>query len=98
VLRLRDDEEDQLWEQIITYQEEKKMPYVTSFERIVRRMEAQEMVLEVLDERYGQIPTSISDAINQIRDQDLLRNLHRQAIRSASLEDFQQLLNGQSPQ
>jgi hypothetical protein len=74
------------------------MPYVTSFERIVRRMEAQEMVLAALDERYGQISTSISDTIHQIRDPDLLKNLLRQAIRSASLEDFQQLLNNGNSQ
>jgi hypothetical protein len=74
------------------------MPYVTSFERIVRRMEAQEMVLAALDERYGQISTSISDTIHQIRDPDLLKNLLRQIIRSVSLEDFQQLLNNGNSQ
>jgi len=93
VLQLSDEEEGQLWEEVKTLQEENKMPYITSVERIGRRIEAQEMVLEALDERFGQVPTPISDTIGQIRDQHRLRALHRQAIRSVSLEEFQQALN-----
>jgi hypothetical protein len=74
------------------------MPYVTSFERIGiakgREEGLQQMVLEALDERFGTLPETISDAIHQIQDQAQLRLLLRQVIRSASLAEFQSILNG----
>jgi hypothetical protein len=74
------------------------MPYVTSFERIGiakgREEGLQQMVLEALDERFGTLSETISDAIHQIQDQAQLRLLLRQVIRSASLAEFQSILNG----
>ena len=52
------------------------------------------MVLDALDERFGELPESVSEAIHQIQDLAQLRLLHRQAIRSESLEEFQRSLNG----
>ena len=54
------------------------------------------LILETLDERFGDIPPSISDEIRQIDDQSRLRTLQRQAIRSASIEDFRQQLRNQT--
>jgi hypothetical protein len=54
----------------------------------------QQMLLDALDERFGELPAPVSDAIHKIQDQAQLRLLHRQAIRSASLEEFQSILNG----
>ena len=82
------------------------MPYVTSIERIGReegleegleqgREEGlQQMLLDALDERFGELPETVSNAIQQIKDQNQLRLLHRHAIRSASLAEFQSILNG----
>ena len=82
------------------------MPYITSVERIGRaeglqeglqegaQQEGQQMVLDALDERFGELPESVSEAIHQIQDLAQLRLLHRQAIRSESLEEFQRSLNG----
>jgi flagellar biosynthesis/type III secretory pathway protein FliH len=78
------------------------MPYVTSFERIgiaKGREEGlqqglQQMVLEALDERFGTLSETISDAIHQIQDPAQLRLLILQAIRSESLAEFQSNLNG----
>ena len=77
------------------------MPYVTSVERIGRQegleqglQQSQQMVLHALDERFGTLPESVSDAIHQIKDPEQLRLLLRQVIRSASLEEFQASLNG----
>ena len=58
------------------------------------QQEGQEMVLDALDERFGELPESVSEAIHQIQDLAQLRLLHRQAIRSESLEEFQRSLNG----
>jgi len=66
----------------------KGMPYTTSFERIGMR----KMVLEALDERFGEVPDEVSNAVVQIDDSDKLKSLHRQAIRCASLEDFKKAL------
>ncbi len=110
VIRLSDDEEIRLWDEIKTLEEEHKMPYVTSIERIGiakgmeegreqglqqgARQEGQQMVLDALEERFGELPETVSDAIRQIQDQEQLRLLLRQAIRSTSLEEFQSSLNG----
>jgi len=81
------------------------MPYVTSAERIGMRkgleqglqqgflIEGREMILEELD-RFGEVPSIISNVVNQIEDKDLLKSLLRCAIRCTSLEQFKQALNG----
>ena len=56
--------------------------------------EGAQQTLEILDERFGELPDTVSDAIHQVQDLAQLRLLHRQAIRSASLEEFQRALNG----
>ena len=53
-------------------------------------------ILETLDERFGDIPPAISDEIRQIEDQNQLRTLQRQAVRSASIDDFRQQLRNQT--
>ena len=81
------------------------MPYVTSAERIGMRkglqqglqqgflVESREMILEELD-RFGEVPSIIFDAVNQIEDKDVLKFLLRCAIKCESLEEFEQALNG----
>ena len=84
------------------------MPYITSVERIGiqkgvqqgfqqgvqqgREQGIQLGILETLDERFGDIPPSISDEVRQIEDQNQLRVLQRQAIRGTSIDDFRQQL------
>ena len=102
VIRLNDAEEIRLWDEIQTLEEVNKMPYVTSVERIGMekglqqgaQLEGQQMILDALDERFGELPDTVSSAIHQIQDLAQLRLLHRQAIRSASLAEFQRSLNG----
>ena len=76
------------------------MPYITSIERIGMEEEfqqaRQQMVIEELAERFGELPSLISDAIHQIEEPDRLRALMRLAIQSASLEEFEQALNGEN--
>jgi len=104
VLQLSDEEEDIVLEEVKQLEEVKKMPYVTSAERIGRRKGLQQgfleegrgMILEALDERFGEVSSFVSIAVNQIEDRNLLRYLLRRAIRCASLEEFEQALNGRS--
>ena len=73
------------------------MPYITSVERIGMERglleDGREMVLEALDERFGEVPSFIYTAVNQIEERDTLKFLHRRAIRCASLEEFKQTLD-----
>ena len=110
VIRLNDDEEIRFWDEIKTFEEVNKMPYITSVERIGMekgmqqgvekgmqqglQQGMQQMVLDALDERFGELPDTVSDAIRQIQDQDQLRLLHRLVMRSESLAEFQASLNG----
>ena len=98
VIRLSDDEEIRLRDELKTLEAVNKMPYLTSVERIGRaeglQEGAQQTLLEILDERFGELPDTVSAEIHQIQDLAQLRLLHRQAIRSESLEEFQRSLNG----
>ena len=104
VLKLSDGDEQRLWQDINTLEEVNHMPYITSVERIGIRKGIEQgvqqgcqlQILETLDERFGDIPPSISDDIRQIEDQSLLRTLQRQAIRSTSIDDFRQQLRNQT--
>ena len=79
------------------------MPYITSVERIGMQKgiekglleEGREMVLEALDERFGEVPDDVSNAVTKIEDRDRLKSLHRYAIRCESLDEFKKQLDGQ---
>lgn len=104
VLQLSDKDEERLCEEINKLEEANQMPYITSVERIGIQKglkqglqqgalgESQKLIIETLDERFGAVPSFISDAILQIRDHNQLRALHRRAIRSTSIEEFRQKL------
>ncbi|MEK7814133.1 MAG: hypothetical protein AAB296_10265 [Candidatus Desantisbacteria bacterium] len=108
VLQLSDEEEKLIWEEVKGLEEVDKMPYVMSIERISRAEGLQQglqqgwleegkvMIVEALDERFGKIPQGISNAVNQIKDRDVLKFLLRQVIRCSSIEEFKQVLNRQN--
>jgi hypothetical protein len=89
-------EEDQFLREIQRFEEEKQMPYVTSFERLGHErgvaegilQKAKEVILEVLEVRFGEVPTEISQKINSIEDPEVLKTLHREAIAIESVEQF----------
>ena len=54
--------------------------------------EAREMVLEALEERFGLIPPSLVSRIKSIQQREILKSLHRAAIRANNLEEFKMLL------
>lgn len=87
-------------EQLSRYQEERQMPLLSRMElRAMQRgieqgavQNAREAVLEVLEIRFEAVPPELIEAVNQIEDISVLKQLHRQAIALDSLEAFQQLL------
>ncbi|WP_035257048.1 hypothetical protein, partial [Desulfatirhabdium butyrativorans] len=86
-------------------EEEKKMPYVTSVERlgikkgIVQGMEMgrqegmkialQETICDVLKLRFGKVSKGVSSVIQKIQDSDTLKTLHQKAVFCESLKAFQ---------
>ncbi len=92
------------WQELHQIEEEKKMPYVTSVERIgiekgiqqgIRQgslTEAREMVLQALKVRFGAVPPDVEMAIKQIEVNETLKELHSRAILCDSLETFEQQL------
>ncbi|WP_071190910.1 hypothetical protein [Trichormus sp. NMC-1] len=94
--------------EIRSYEEARKMRYVTSIERLAKQegieegleegrqlgvlQTSQDSVIEVLETRFGELPTSIIDAVNNINDLSVLKTLHKRAISIPSLSEFEQLL------
>jgi hypothetical protein len=81
------------------YEEEQKMPYITSIERsgMEKGMlkNARESVIEVLETRFENVPESITNTLNQINDLQPLKQLHKKAILIESLESFSHLLSSE---
>jgi hypothetical protein len=55
-----------------------------------------DIVLAAVAERFGMVPDSVAEGIQTIEDADRLADLVRQAIRTASVEEFQRRLVGSS--
>jgi hypothetical protein len=56
--------------------------------------DAQELVVEALEERFGSVPVSVKRKVLAIEDREVLKVLHREAIRARSLRAFQKKLEG----
>jgi hypothetical protein len=84
--------EQELKRKIQKFEEENQMPYITSVERIARQegilQQGREDVIEVLEVRFGEVPTEISQKINSREDPEVLKTLHREAIAIESMEQF----------
>jgi hypothetical protein len=100
-----DDLTKQFTQHMIAYEEEKKMPYVTSAERIGiekgrsegmdigQLNEAREMVLEALDTKFSNnVPSDIRQLIKDLNNRLMLRKLHKSTIQSKDIDDFRKAL------
>ncbi len=96
IMALPKDLETQFTKNIVQFEEDKKMPYVSSAERLGREWgileKAQEYVVEVLKIRFKKLPKNIANSISSIDDISLLNKLLKKAVETASLEDFQKSL------
>ncbi|MCL0068705.1 hypothetical protein M1N42_03045 [Thermodesulfovibrionales bacterium] len=78
------------------------MPYVTSVEKIgIEKgmqqgmlLEAQDMLMEVLTERFGSVSGELSEQIKRIDSRKRLKNLIRQALRVKSFDEFGEKVAG----
>jgi len=72
------------------------MPYVTSFERLARKEGRQEgrqegrkeAILDILETRFGDVPTTVRERINALCDESKLKEFLRRASVISSLEEF----------
>ncbi len=100
-VRLPENIDDQLHVELAKSEEGKKMTYITSFERygIRKGMEqgrlnnARESVIDVLEVRFGAVHASIRDAVHEINDLSVCKQLLQEAIRATSLDEFSTQMN-----
>ena len=89
IMALSDEMNEQLIYEEFYGKEGEKMPYMTSWERIAMRKGIRESLLEVLEERFGEVPEEVKGKIEAIYDTEELKNLNRQAVRVTNLSEFQ---------
>jgi hypothetical protein len=106
ILRLPEDMEERFSDEIYRYEEDMRMPYVTSVERQGMKkgqeigiqegalLTFREAVVNVLEARFGAIPKSVKNKIGLIDDPDLLKMLLGKAVVANSLKDFKEILGG----
>ena len=66
--------------------------YIKEGERRGSAAATRELVLEVLEARFGVVPVSVAERIRGAEDVDMLRSLHKKAATIESLERFQEAL------
>jgi hypothetical protein len=84
-------------ERLTEYEEEHKMTYITSVERIgIEKgilQKAREDIIEVLSVRFEAVPQTLIEVIETITDPAVLKWLHRQAITIESTAEFKKILD-----
>ncbi|MBD2182014.1 transposase [Planktothrix sp. FACHB-1355] len=80
-----------------SYEEASRMRYVTSIERLAKEEgiveTSRENAIEILETRFGYVPSSIVEAINGIDRVSVLKRLLKIAIVIGSLAEFQKVLD-----
>ena len=82
--------------QVIQYEAEKSMPYVTSTEKLARaegrqqgRQEGrQEDILDILQARFNDVPYALCEQVKAIHDENVLRECLRDAALLPTLDAF----------
>ncbi|OYD96811.1 transposase [Nostoc sp. 'Peltigera membranacea cyanobiont' 210A] len=83
--------------EVRSYEEADRMRYVTSIERLAKEEgiveNARESIITVLETRFGEVPSSIVEVINEIEEPSVLKMLFKSAIAIPSTAEFQQVLD-----
>ncbi len=99
LLALPAEREVALRREIMTWEEERRMPYITSIERIGRaegleeglergrEEERRELLRRVVTQRFGTIPPSLEERIVAAKPEELTA-LFDQAVRASALDDI----------
>jgi hypothetical protein len=108
LMRLPDGLERAYKEQLNEYENRNKMPYVTSIQQLGReeglqmgreeglqtgRLQAlREAICETIEARFGEVPAAVGERVNAMEDAARLKELHRLAVVSPSLTEFESAL------
>lgn len=97
LMMLPEDMTKKFTQDLIAYEEEKKMPYITSAERIGmdkgELLNAREMLLEALDARFStSTPADIKKQIQALNNKIMLKRLLRSTFQSKDIEEFRKTL------
>jgi Domain of unknown function (DUF4351) len=83
--------EDEFWQDLQTYEQERTMPYITSVERIGRRIGREEgrrsLVTLLLNEKFGDLPESTQTQITALS----LKKLEALAIALLKFQSIDEL-------
>jgi len=92
IMTLPKDLAERFNQELVSYEKEKNMPYVTSIERFAMEKgkleNAQDMILDALEAKFGSTPQEIKENILLLDDQTKLKKLHQEAILSQDLKEF----------
>jgi hypothetical protein len=91
VMRLPEELENSFWQEVTQYEEEKKMPYVTSAERIGLKKGLVEGIAISLELKFGSEGLTILPEISQIQDVDILRTILTSIKTVNTLEELRQI-------
>ncbi|MBF0160408.1 MAG: hypothetical protein HQL58_12895, partial [Magnetococcales bacterium] len=87
VMRLPQEMERQLWQEIGQLEEEKKMPYISSVQRIGERQGEQSVLLRLLHRRFATLPSWVEPRVLNAS-LDLLREWTDRILDARSLEEI----------
>ena len=86
--------------QLHEYEQEQKMPFLSTLEEMAiertTKKTRREDIIKLLQKRFGNLPESLVENINQIDDIAVLESLLVETISVNSPEDFQRLIDSQS--
>jgi hypothetical protein len=104
LMRLPREESLKFRQRVIKYEEEKRMPYITTYEEFAREEGHQagqqqgmqegmqqgmrDTILDTLELRFGEVPCEVREAIEAVSDLATLKQFHRQALQVAALQDL----------
>ncbi len=79
--------EDRLWKDIIKYQEERRMPFVTTPERYGIRMGMLQMIEDTLRIKFGEEGVGLIAEIEALHDAEKMRAIHRVLVTADNLDE-----------
>ncbi|QSJ15708.1 hypothetical protein JYQ62_28495 [Nostoc sp. UHCC 0702] len=95
VMRLPEDLENSFWQEVTQYEEEKKMPYITSVERRGIEKGKREVIIESLEVcleiKFGSEGLNILPEIAQIQNVEILRSILTRIKTVNNLEELRQI-------
>lgn len=95
VMRLPEELENSFWEEVTEYEENKKMPYVTSVEQRGIQKGIREGILEgieaLLEVKFGAESNKLLPEISQIQDVDVLRAILAGVKTKNTLEEIREI-------